>query len=94
MSLFIRVSVITLSLIASLGVGLMIGREVPVHHYERFGNTAYLLDTSTGTVCGLVPGAPLTELGSVPATTPSGQPSVFGDLIAKQNQIPPCSQQK
>ena len=33
------------------GSGFLVGREFPVHHYERFGNGFLLYDTSTGRVC-------------------------------------------
>jgi hypothetical protein len=33
------------------GVGLMVGREFPVHHYERISGSPYLFDNSTGHVC-------------------------------------------
>jgi len=34
------------------GSGLLVGRQFPAHHYERWGDsTNYLLDTATGKVC-------------------------------------------
>lgn len=31
--------------------GLLTGRELPAHHFERFGTTGYLFDASTGHLC-------------------------------------------
>jgi hypothetical protein len=36
--------------------GLLIGREMPAHHFERFGNSAYLFDSSSGDVCKAIAG--------------------------------------
>jgi len=36
---------------AGFGSGLLVGRQFPAHHFERFGNSSYLLDPSTGKVC-------------------------------------------
>ena len=33
------------------GSGLLVGRQFPAHHYEKFGTTAYLIDIATGKVC-------------------------------------------
>jgi len=33
------------------GAGFLLGREIPAHRYERLGNSNYLLDVSTGSVC-------------------------------------------
>ena len=33
------------------GGGLLVGRQFPAHHYERFATTSYLLDPSSGKVC-------------------------------------------
>jgi hypothetical protein len=40
--------------IVGLGSGLIVGRQFPAHHFERFGNSSYLLDTSTGKICDLL----------------------------------------
>jgi hypothetical protein len=37
--------------IVGFGSGLLVGRQFPAHHFERFGNSSYLLDTSTGKIC-------------------------------------------
>jgi hypothetical protein len=37
--------------IVGFGSGLLVGRQFPAHHYERFGNSSYLLDPATGKVC-------------------------------------------
>jgi hypothetical protein len=74
--------------------GLLIGRQMPKHHYERLGNTAFLFDTSTGEVCSLSPFASIDRDLGIPETTPSGAPSVWGNIFDKNNKIPPCAPAK
>jgi hypothetical protein len=33
------------------GSGLLVGRQFPAHHFERFGSSSYLLESTTGTLC-------------------------------------------
>jgi hypothetical protein len=33
------------------GSGLLVGRQFPAHRFERFGETRFLLDPTTGKVC-------------------------------------------
>lgn len=33
------------------GSGLLIGRQYPAHRFERFGESRFLLDPTTGLVC-------------------------------------------
>ena len=40
--------------IVGFGSGLLVGRQFPAHQFERFGNSSYLLDTSTGKICDLL----------------------------------------
>ncbi|HKD83972.1 MAG TPA: hypothetical protein VKB58_04425 [Terriglobales bacterium] len=35
----------------ALGVGFLSGRQFPAHHYQKFGESRFLLDTATGLVC-------------------------------------------
>jgi len=37
--------------VAGFGSGLLVGRQFPAHHFERFGNSSFLLDPATGRVC-------------------------------------------
>jgi hypothetical protein len=43
----------SIAIAASLafGGGLLVGRQFPAHHFERFGETAFLYDTSSGRMC-------------------------------------------
>jgi hypothetical protein len=47
------------ALIGCLGIGfgsgLLIGRQFPAHHYERFGSSSYLFEVSTGKLCNPLP---------------------------------------
>jgi len=47
------VAIILIACGTGFGSGLLVGRQFPAHHFERFGNTSYLLDSATGRVCGL-----------------------------------------
>jgi hypothetical protein len=49
MKILIVVSAATL--LVGFGSGFLAGRAFPAHHYQRFGETQYLLDSSTGRVC-------------------------------------------
>jgi len=42
---------ITVAAVLLLGAGFLIGRHFPSHHFERFGDSAYLYDTSSGKMC-------------------------------------------
>jgi len=33
------------------GTGLLVGRQYPAHRFEKFGDSKYLLDPTTGKVC-------------------------------------------
>ena len=35
----------------AFGGGLLVGRQFPIHHFERFGETTLLYDTVSGRVC-------------------------------------------
>jgi len=41
--------------LVTFGVGLFIGRAFPAHHYQRYGDTRYMLDTSSGKMCDAFP---------------------------------------
>lgn len=48
-SLFIAIVAIACGM--GFGSGLLIGRKFPAHTFQRFGDTRYLLDATTGKVC-------------------------------------------
>jgi hypothetical protein len=50
MTLFVAIFLIACG--AVFGAGLLVGRQFPAHHFERFGDS-YLLDSATGKVCVL-----------------------------------------
>lgn len=41
--------------VVALGFGFLAGRQFPAHHYQKYGETRFLLDTSTGALCDPVP---------------------------------------
>jgi len=49
--LWIGVTCTLVALVIGFGSGLLVGRQFPAHHYEKFGNTSYLLDVAPGKVC-------------------------------------------
>jgi hypothetical protein len=78
-------------LAVGLGLGILIGRAHPYHHYERFGDTRYyLLDSSTGKVCN--PFLNPNELGG--DMVDSGQKDDKGFSIMVHAYPPVCDQMK
>jgi hypothetical protein len=81
---------------AGFGSGLLIGRQFPAHHYERFGETRYLLDSTTGKVCDIVPLDYWASKGygggdaSHPDTGPSAIPPSLTTFLGSTNP-PPCN---
>ncbi len=71
--------------------GLFIGRAIPKHHFERFGNSPYLFDTSTGYVCKAV-GPSTSEI--IDSMVPKDANPV-DQAIARKNTdtIPACPSQ-
>ncbi len=61
-------------------VGLLVGRRFPAHRYVKFGESRYILDTTTGTVCD-----PVKE----PLTNPKDPLAVF-DKAQSPLPVPPC----
>ena len=51
--------------------GLLVGRQFPAHHYERFGTSVYLYDTSTGRVCTIKHPQSMGDLWAAPAAPAS-----------------------
>jgi hypothetical protein len=45
------VLLITGGIVAGFGSGFLTGRQFPAHRFERFGDTRFLLDPTTGIVC-------------------------------------------
>ena len=48
-ALFVAIVVIACGV--GFGSGLLVGRQLPAHRFERFGETRFLLDPTTGKVC-------------------------------------------
>ena len=64
------------AVIVSFGAGLLLGRQFPAHHYEKFGVSRMLLDTTTGMVCDPLPKPlnPPSILDGAPLPSDSGYP--------------------
>jgi len=44
-------AIVSLACVVLFGTGLLIGRQFPAHHFERFGASNYLFDASSGHIC-------------------------------------------
>lgn len=56
--------------------GVLIGRQFPAHHFERFGESGfYLLDSTTGRVCN-------------PLKAPKASTNLFDQLVSSQSPAP------
>jgi hypothetical protein len=75
------------------GSGLLVGREFPAHRYERFGETLYLFDPTTGKVCNPFkdPKAPV-DLSGIWNSSQAPPRDANGFQIVKPapNYPPPC----
>lgn len=73
--------------------GWIFGRQMPAHHFERFGNTSYLLDPGNGRVCDPMPKfiAPsiYEQQGVTPGAFPPPPPG-FTIVPIKDAYPPPC----
>ena len=73
--------------------GLLVGRQFPAHHYERFGESAYLYDTATGRVCTITkqiqppPGFVLDNPKDA-----TGAPDPFAKYIVTPSTYPVCGE--
>jgi hypothetical protein len=95
--LVLFVTVVVLSCAVGFGSGWLVGRQYPTHSFQRFGESRYVLDLTTGRVCdpfkdpNSPPGAGVPDLtdlfGSKPA--PPTLPPGFV-LDEKQPDYPPA----
>jgi hypothetical protein len=53
---------------AGLGTGFLFGRYYPAHSFQRFGESRYLLDSTTGKICD-------------PFKDPNANPADLSDLF-------------
>jgi len=68
-----------------VGLGFLLGRTNPPHHYQQFGQSKYLIDTTTGVLCMPFPEGPnLTALdtfrvaaGLAPQDPPPNDPATI-----------------
>jgi len=71
------------------GSGLLVGRQFPAHRFERFGETVYLFDPTTGKICNPFknPNAPANPIDKVLGETDSNG---FQIVKPDTNYPPPC----
>ncbi len=98
--------VLVVVVVGSLGLGfvggLLTGRQFPAKHYERFGESWYLLDPATGRVCNPLkdPKASQNLLDQGLAGAQGANPSAsdpfaaYGghEIKSVSNFPPPCSE--
>jgi hypothetical protein len=96
-TLFVAIVVIACGV--GFGSGLLVGRQFPAHRFERFGETRFLLDPTTGKVCDPFkdPNATPVDLTDLfgPNASPQGKstPDPFEKYAvhpAQPNYPPPC----
>lgn len=93
----IFVAIIVTVCAAGFGSGLLVGRQFPAHRFERFGESWYVLDTTTGKVCNPLkdPNVPtnIFDQGGSASQPKSGFPDL-SDLLppnkSTPNYPPPC----
>jgi hypothetical protein len=79
------------------GSGLLVGRQFPSHRFERFGESWYVLDATTGKVCNPFKD-PNTSTTVLDLLAPSPQPKsgapdlsdLFPTNKSTSNYPPPC----
>jgi hypothetical protein len=83
-----RLAILAAMTVLAFSGGLLVGRQYPAHHYERFGASALLLDTSSGRVCDPF----LKSQPSVKAADPqSSDPwEAAAAKLEKESPTPPC----
>ena len=62
------VAVLTGSCAVGLGLGLIVGRNYPAHVFQKYGETRFLLESTTGKLCA-------------PFRDPSANPADLSDLF-------------
>ena len=71
--------------------GLLVGRQFPAKHFERFGTSMYLYEVSTGKMCDPFPAPnPFEQFGGTafqPAPTASTNP--YAEFKTPQSSPPP-----
>ena len=71
--------------------GLLVGRQFPAHHYERFGESAYLYDTATGRICTITKTDPFAAYGGHALDNPKdamGAPDPYAKYIVTPSPSP------
>jgi hypothetical protein len=48
-----RILLAVAAFVLGAGVGILVGRQYPAHHFERMGDSQFMVDTTTGTTCDL-----------------------------------------
>jgi hypothetical protein len=87
-----------LSALLLFGAGVLVGREFPVHHFEKIPQLPYLLDSSTGKICDYL-GPQVGGQNPEPPTPPqASQPNSPGvdfynkAMNSQKETVPPCKQ--
>jgi hypothetical protein len=88
------VAVGVIGLLLGFGGGVLTGRLFPTHHFERYGESRYLLDSATGRVCDPMrnPNAnPLDEALKTPQADSKDDPfAAYGGHLVQPTFTPPA----
>lgn len=77
-------AIIAIVCMTGFGSGVLVGRQFPVHHFEKMQNAPYLYDTSTGRVCSF-------GLAKTEASGANDQSDFLKSLSENgSNSVPPC----
>jgi hypothetical protein len=71
--------------------GVVVGREFPAHHYERFGESAFLYDSTTGRMCNPYKSVAKDSMGlqTVPPQKSDGA-ILWSEKSEPKDYLPPC----
>jgi hypothetical protein len=91
MNRLIQILIGAVATIVLFGAGLLIGRQFPAHHYERFGQSPYLYDTATGKMCTTVKqGNPVDDLFSKSSEPKTSANNLLDEGLKNPPEYPLC----
>lgn len=72
------------------GSGFFVGRQFPRHHFQRFGESPYLFDTSTGRPCSMLRTVTINVDTSSDTKDPKTGGNIFDQAFNGTVTIPKC----
>ena len=92
MTLFVAIFLIACG--AVFGAGLLVGRQFPVHNFQKFGESRFVLDPTTGKVCdpfkdpNAPPSSVVPDLSDLFGTKPA--PPAGFQIVKPASDFPPA----